>query len=145
MKDVDLSRNWRMEMEPKVDKARIQEMAQEVKPEQADQVLKRKRKIKSKASRGPLKRIVTDINIMLSLLNDYWTGKYVKAPWWTVSAILVALIWLLNPMDVIPDYIPLLGMLDDAAVIAIVLAMIEQDISDYREWKQSQKSKRRNQ
>ena len=112
-------------------------MAQEVKPSDAERVVKGKRRITHKASRGPIKRMMNDIRLMLALIDDYLKGRYRKAPWWTVSAILVALLWVLNPMDLVPDGIPLLGLLDDAAVVSIVLAMTEQDLADYRDWKMS--------
>ena len=41
----------------------------------------------------------------------------------------------LSPIDLIPDVIPVVGLVDDAAVIAICLLMIEQELHDYSEWK----------
>ena len=37
-----------------------------------------------------------------------------------------------------PDALPLLGLLDDAAVVSACLSLVEQDLRDYQAWKQSQ-------
>jgi len=45
-----------------------------------------------------------------------------------------AIIYFVNPADVIPDVIPLVGYVDDAAVIAWVVAAIRADLDAFRRW-----------
>ena len=43
---------------------------------------------------------------------------------------------MINPFDIIPDIIPVIGYLDDAAVIAACLAMVRQDLHNYWKWRE---------
>jgi uncharacterized membrane protein YkvA (DUF1232 family) len=49
-----------------------------------------------------------------------------------------ALLYVLTPLDLIPDFIPLAGFVDDAAVFAFVLTFAQGDLVRYREWKKTQ-------
>ena len=42
----------------------------------------------------------------------------------------------MNPVDLIPDFIPLAGFVDDAAVIGLVLKVIREDLVKYKNWKE---------
>jgi len=48
------------------------------------------------------------------------------------------LIYVLNPFDIIPDVLPILGVVDDATVIGAVLMLVERDLKKYRSWKENQ-------
>jgi uncharacterized membrane protein YkvA (DUF1232 family) len=61
-------------------------------------------------------------------------------PYRTVAVIAAALLYVLNPFDLIPDAIPGVGLLDDATVVGFALAMVEQDLEDYKAWKIAQVS-----
>ncbi len=101
-----------------------------------ENVVKKEKKLKNKFFKAvPLKRFLEDFLLLFSLIKDYYKGNYRSVPWWTVAAIGVALLYVLNPIDLIPDFIPGFGYLDDAAVIAVCLKMVENDLNKYTSWK----------
>ena len=77
------------------------------------------------------------IPIMISLIKHYVEGKYTTVPYGTILAIMSALIYVLSPVDIIPDFIPFVGHLDDVAVIGLCLSMVKTDIESYDEWRRS--------
>lgn len=77
------------------------------------------------------------IPIMISLIKHYVEGKYTTVPYGTILAIMSALIYVLSPVDIIPDFIPFVGHLYDVAVIGLCLSMVKTDIEAYDEWRQS--------
>ena len=76
-----------------------------------------------------------DIKLMISLLNDYIKGNYKDVPWKTISAITAALLYFLSPIDLIPDFIPVIGYLDDILVLRLALTFSESDLEKYKVWK----------
>jgi uncharacterized membrane protein YkvA (DUF1232 family) len=84
---------------------------------------------------GPLGKFVEDFKLLMAVVKDYRRGKYRKIPFWTVAAIVGALLYVLNPLDLIPDFIPGLGQIDDAAVVAACLLLVRQDLHKYKKWK----------
>lgn len=85
---------------------------------------------------GPLRRLLDDGQLLLSLIRDVRRGRYRQVPMWTLSAAAFTLLYVLNPFDVIPDVLPVVGVLDDAAVISACLVLLEQDLYDYKQWRQ---------
>lgn len=72
------------------------------------------------------------------MINSYRTKKYTKLPFKTIAAILGALIYFVSPLDIIPDFIPFLGAIDDVAVISFCLKMIKDDLNAYLLWKEDE-------
>ena len=89
-------------------------------------------------SHGPLQRFIKDVTLMISLIKDYINGTYREIPFWTIAAVAAALLYVINPVDIIPDFIPVVGFIDDAAVVAACLYMVEKDLHKYQEWKTGQ-------
>lgn len=73
--------------------------------------------------------------VMFSMLQDYRKGIYKDVPWFTIAAIAFALLYVLNPLDMIPDFIPGIGYLDDFAVLTFSLRFMETDLHKYLDWK----------
>jgi uncharacterized membrane protein YkvA (DUF1232 family) len=48
------------------------------------------------------------------------------------------LIYVFNPLDLVPDVLPFVGVLDDATVIGALLMLVERDLKKYRTWKEGQ-------
>lgn len=86
-------------------------------------------------ARGPLKRFVEDGRMLTALIKDWRAGNYRRALRWTIAAAAFALIYVINPFDIVPDVLPFVGAVDDATVIAACLMLIERDLFKYREWK----------
>ena len=89
-------------------------------------------------ARGPLQRFVDDGKLLISAVQDYWSGKYRKWPWGTMAAVVFTLIYVFNPFDLVPDVLPIIGEVDDAAVTAACLFLVERDLLAYREWRDGQ-------
>ncbi len=76
--------------------------------------------------------------IMLGMVKDIKKGAYQNVPWFTIATIVMALLYVLNPMDLIPDFIPGIGYLDDIAILSIGVGWIETDLHRYLDWKISE-------
>ncbi|MFN4761555.1 YkvA family protein [Gillisia sp. Q332] len=73
--------------------------------------------------------------VMFGMLKDYRKGIYTNVPWFTIAAIAFAFLYILNPLDIIPDFIPGIGYIDDFAVFTFGLKFIESDLHKYLDWK----------
>jgi uncharacterized membrane protein YkvA (DUF1232 family) len=71
---------------------------------------------------------------MLRLLRAYARGDYRRVPTTTLLIIVAALIYIVNPFDFIPDWIPALGFLDDAFVVAFAVAKTKQTLDEFIAW-----------
>ena len=81
---------------------------------------------------------VQDVLNLIGMLNDWVTGAYRELPWETVLTLVAALIYVVSPIDVIPDVIPVAGWADDAFVVSKILPAISKDAAKYKEWKNNQ-------
>lgn len=82
-----------------------------------------------------LESLWQDIKDMWSMVKDYWSKKYPNVPFGTIAAIVTALLYFVSPIDVIPDFIPIVGYIDDAFIVTLALKMVGKDIEKYRNWK----------
>lgn len=99
-------------------------------------VLDKQQKIEDKFKHnGPLDDFIADLKLLFSIIKDYKNGEYREIPWWSIAAIASALLYVLSPIDMIPDFIPFVGYVDDAMVMSVCLKMVKKDISKYEEWK----------
>lgn len=82
-----------------------------------------------------LKQWLEHGKVLLSMIRDYIGGRYREVPYWVIGAVSLALLYVLNPLDVIPDVVPGFGYLDDATVLAFCVKLVEGEIEKYKAWK----------
>ena len=83
-----------------------------------------------------IRRYQDKIPFLRDALGLFYCLKDPATPAWVRVAIVGALGYLILPIDIIPDFIPFVGWVDDAAVVASVLAAVRSGIRD-RHWQQA--------
>lgn len=71
-----------------------------------------------------LEKIWQRLLLLLGLIKDWASGAYPKVPKKSLVLIAIALLYLVNPLDLIPDVLPIIGHVDDIAVFAFVIKQI---------------------
>lgn len=72
------------------------------------------------------------------MLLAYVRGEYKAYSLKTILSVLGALLYFVNPLDLIPDFIVGLGFVDDLSVLAFVVKQIGTDLERFREWEEAQ-------
>ena len=78
-----------------------------------------------------------DVAVLCSMIRAYVKKQYTEVSLSTILLATAALIYVVNPMDIVPDYLIGLGQMDDAAVILLVLQMIHMDLEKYKMWQKA--------
>jgi uncharacterized membrane protein YkvA (DUF1232 family) len=100
-------------------------------------VLRDAKKIEEKSKKGLLADFFTEIRDLLAMVRDFAGDKYRAVPFGSIAAIVGALLYVLSPVDLIPDFIPGMGYVDDAGVIAACLKLVKPDLDRYRKRKKA--------
>ena len=77
------------------------------------------------------------LSVFSRLASAYASGKYREIPWKTVVIVLAAIIYFLNPLDLVPDFIPLMGLTDDFGVLMWVYSSISTEVDKFLAWEKS--------
>ncbi|MGY3088268.1 uncharacterized membrane protein YkvA (DUF1232 family) [Hymenobacter sp. UYAg731] len=74
------------------------------------------------------------LQTMFRLIKASMSGEYTGVPGTTVAAAVAVLIYFLSPIDLIPDFIPVLGLLDDVALVAWFSTTLKGEMDKFHEW-----------
>jgi uncharacterized membrane protein YkvA (DUF1232 family) len=75
------------------------------------------------------------LKLAYRMIKDYVNKEYKDVPWRTIGLLTLAVLYFLNPFDLIPDLIPVIGFADDAALMAAVFKSVQVDLVDYCEFR----------
>jgi len=78
-----------------------------------------------------LKSALNNVRVLYALFKDTINGKY-KLPPASVAMIGGGLLYFILPADLIPDFIPFIGYLDDMAVLTTIMNSLDKEIREYR-------------
>lgn len=86
-----------------------------------------------------LKSLIGDIKLLVQLTKDWMSGRYREISKGSVIMVIISFLYLINPIDLIPDFL-IGGFLDDAAVFGYILKKISAELDLYKEWKKNQEN-----
>jgi len=79
--------------------------------------------------------LIENVKLLYQMLTD--KGFHVKAS--VYVAVGAALLYFISPIDLVPDFIPVVGLLDDAAVVALVVSAFSSEIERFKAYKSGKK------
>ncbi len=83
---------------------------------------------------SPLAALRRDLPTLIRMAAAWARGDYRHLPWRVIVGVVAALLYFVAPIDAIPDFIPVIGYLDDAAVVAYVLKQFSKELDAFDAW-----------
>ena len=90
---------------------------------------------RTEAVRPTHPRLLRQAELAVRLLQDHAAGQCPQIPYYTVCLLAVAVLYFVDPLDVIPDWIPVVGATDDALVFELAFALARPGVERYCTWK----------
>ena len=87
---------------------------------------------------GPFSEIRDSLQASFRLLRAYAGGRYREIPAASLISIVASIIYFVMPVDMIPDFILGLGLIDDAALLGWILSSVKSDIDHFVAWEKAQ-------
>jgi len=105
-------------------------------PSKSDNLLnKALRKAEDNKKHEVLNNIWDRMQLLFSLVKDWSNGSYKNISKSAILAIIGGIIYFVSPLDVVPDWLLGLGLVDDAAVLGLIINQLDKELTRYKQWK----------
>lgn len=99
---------------------------------------KAKNKAEDKKEERNLSDVWEDLQLMLQMFRAWIKGDYKELDKKSIIMVIAGILYFVSPIDLIPDFIPIIGFFDDAAVIGFIVNRLTDEVDHFRIWKQKQ-------
>jgi uncharacterized membrane protein YkvA (DUF1232 family) len=82
--------------------------------------------------------IKDDLRLLQDLCVAWWRGEYRTISRQALLAVVAGLVYLVTPLDGVPDWLLGVGFIDDLAVLAWVLRTWSDELQAFRVWRDAQ-------
>ena len=86
--------------------------------------------------------VIDDLVSMVEMVDAYIHQEYKDVPVTSIVSAIAAILYVLSPIDLIPDIVPIVGYIDDAAVVLLVLKLgVGNDLKKFKNWQNQKRDK----
>ena len=89
-------------------------------------------------SHKQINELLEHVQLFLRMIKKSFTGEYSSFSNKTLLSLVFGLLYFVTPMDVVPDFIPLLGFSDDLSIIYFIIKNFKSDIEAFKVWELNQ-------
>lgn len=82
-----------------------------------------------------MRKVAQQTHLALELLDDFRSGEYRDLSWRAAALLSAAVLYVVSPLDVVPDLLPALGHLDEVAILTVAVRLVEKDLRRYCRFK----------
>lgn len=82
-------------------------------------------------------RMTRALRLFAPMLADVLRGRYRPIPWTAIGWMLAAFVYLVSPLDLIPDFLLVIGVLDDVVIVGWMLTRVDRSLAPYRQWREA--------
>lgn len=90
--------------------------------------------IAGKENKGVGDVLAEKVTTLTRMIKAYVSGEYKIIPWGSIVKMIAVLLYFVSPIDFIPDFIPILGLTDDFALIMWLFNSLKDDFNDFEAW-----------
>jgi uncharacterized membrane protein YkvA (DUF1232 family) len=130
MPDLDETQQKELEKKFHVDLEKVSKSDVQQALEKAEPVLKKL----GNSTVEKVRVMAKQATLVFEMLKSWWKGE-IDLPWKTVAAMTVSLLYLASPIDLLPDFFPLAGYIDDLFVVAVAMELVQDELKDFAEEK----------
>jgi uncharacterized membrane protein YkvA (DUF1232 family) len=114
------------------------ELANKLAPADVGDLLVAESMIRERAAKlpgAPGRVLKGELELALMCLKDHAAGRCPQIPYYSISLLAAGVAYLADQLDFIPDFLPRIGMLDDALVMAVACDLSRDGLKRYCVWK----------
>jgi len=79
------------------------------------------------------------LKVMVRMVKSFANGQYRMVPWKSIIVMTAVLIYFFMPLDLIPDFIPVTGYVDDFSLVFWAFNHLQDDINTFIWWEENKK------
>ncbi len=84
-----------------------------------------------------IRRVRSDLTTLLRLLKAWALRQYQRVPWPSLLLVASAVVYFVMPADLVPDVLPMVGFVDDIAVVSAVVQAVRGELNRFRAWERA--------
>lgn len=86
--------------------------------------------------------VLADVPQMIAMVKGYITKSYTEVSIKVIATMVAAFIYVVKKQDLISDDIPVVGQIDDIAVLAAALMLCEPELKAFAEWRDGKEAEK---